>query len=191
MSDEISKTERVPTAEAGLLRHWKIVLSLALIFIAGAVTGSVVTFKIVKQVVNARTNPDQWSGRILREYRDRLQLTPVQIERIKPRMMEAGRELKDTRSEFTQAYGQIFRRVHTEIYEELRPEQREMFRRIREEKMAKFRMRQGSQPNMMSRPNNPMNREKHRMIEEKLRRERMREQQGRNPGFDPKALPEK
>lgn len=198
MSEETQpKTDRIPQSGDGVLKHWKIILSLSLIFVAGAVTGSVVTFKIVKQVVNSRTNPDQWSGRILREYRHRLKLTPAQIERIKPRMMEAGRDLKATRSDFNQAYGQIFRRVHAEIFQELTPKQREMFRRIREEKMAKFRMRQAGQQNMMSRPNNPMNRtgrmpgERQRYFEEKLKRERMREQPGRRPEFDPKTPPEK
>jgi len=191
VSEATLKTNHPTPSTDGVLKHWKIILSLSFIFIAGAVTGSVVTFKIVKQVVNSRTNPDQWSGRILREYRHRLQLTPEQMDRIKPGMIEAGREMKETRSEFKQAYGQIYRRVHAEIFQELTPKQREMFRRIRYEKMARFRMRQSGPPNLMSRPQNPMNREKQRMIEEKLKRERMRDQKEKQSGFDPRNPPEK
>lgn len=120
-------------------KHWKIILSLTLIFITGAVTGSVITFQVVKRVVSNRTNPDQWSARVLREYRKHLQLTPEQINRIKPRMIEASRNLKAARTEFAQMHRLVFRDIHSDLMEELTPEQREMFKRVREEQMQRYR----------------------------------------------------
>jgi len=120
-------------------KHWKIILSLTLIFVAGAVTGSVITFQVVKRMVRNRTNPDQWSARVLREYRSRLHLTPEQIERIRPRMIEANRNLKAARAEFAQTHSMILRDIQSDLMRELTPEQREIFKQIREEQTQRFR----------------------------------------------------
>ena len=149
------------------LRQWKIVGSLTAIFIAGAVTGSVITFQVVKSIVRARSNPDQWSTRVMREYRHHLQLTPEQVDQIKPRMMEAHRQMKMTRSDLMQEHGQIYRQLHMEIMQVLTPEQRDAFRRLREKKMARFRERNQS-PNLRNSP----------AWRENMQRERWREQQG-------------
>ena len=46
-----------PLLDMEALRQWKIVGSLTAIFIAGAVTGGVITFQVVKSIVRARSNP--------------------------------------------------------------------------------------------------------------------------------------
>jgi len=122
-------------------KHWKIVFSLVSIFVAGAITGGVVTFQVVRGVIRARTNPDQWSGRVFRDYRHRLDLTDEQQARLRPMMMEAGREMKRTRAEFMQSHGQLMRNIHTSLMRELTPEQRAVFEEIREEQMRRFRER--------------------------------------------------
>jgi|GEM_PF-814325 len=160
------------------LRNWKIIVSLAAIFIAGAVTGSVITFQVVKTIVRSRTNPDQWSARIMREYRHHLQLTPDQVEHIKPRMMEANRQMKLMRTDLMQQHGQIYRQIHAEIMEILTPQQREVFKRLRQKKMARF---QEQQPNLRNRPGMSPNRQSGNpppAWREKMQRERWREQQG-------------
>lgn len=122
-------------------KHWKIVLSLTSIFVAGAITGGVVTFQVVRSVVRARTNPDQWSARVLRDYRDRLELTKEQQERIRPLLMEAGREMKQTRAEFMQTHAGLMRKINAALLRELSPEQRKVFEEIREEQKHRFRER--------------------------------------------------
>ncbi len=116
-------------------------LSLSVIFVAGAVTGSVITFQIVKQLVRSKSNPDQWSTRVLREYKRRLNLSAEQIERIRPRLMEANQDLKNARSEFARAHGQVFLDIHASLDEELTPEQRQSFRRLRTEQLQRFHAR--------------------------------------------------
>ena len=123
------------------LKHWKIILSLTAIFVAGAVTGSVITFKVVRNVVKARTNPDLWSSRVLRDYKHRLKLTPEQIEHIRPLMMEANREMKMTRGDYLQAHGQLIRELHASLDQELTSEQRRVLDNIRNEQMRRFRER--------------------------------------------------
>ncbi len=125
------------------LRHWKIIASLTAIFVAGAVTGSVLTYQIVRNVVRARTNPDQWSMHILQDYRTRLDLTDEQVEVIRPKMMMAGRELRLVRSDFSQQLQQILRQANAEIVKELTPEQREQFELLKKEQAQRFRGRPG------------------------------------------------
>lgn len=160
------------------LRNWKIILSLTAIFVAGAVTGSVITFQVVKSIVRSRTNPDQWSARIMREYRHHLQLTPDQVEHIKPRMMEANRQMKLMRTDLMQQHGQIYRQIHSEIMQVLTPQQREAFKRLRQKKMARF---QEQQPNLRNRPTMQPNRQPGNPSaawREKMQRERWHEQPG-------------
>jgi hypothetical protein len=128
---------------------FKVIASLVAIFVAGAVTGSVITFQVVKHVVNARTNPDQWSGRVLREYKHRLDLTPAQMDPIKPKMMTAGRELKFARTEFMQNYSAILRETNEDIFVALTPTQRKHFKQFRREQIGKMRARN---PNQQPRP---------------------------------------
>lgn len=123
------------------IKHWKIVLSLAAIFLAGAVTGGVITFQVVRSVVRARTNPDQWSARILRDYQDRLDLSQEQMDRIRPVLLQAGQQMKQARGEFIQLHGRLMREVNATLTQELTPVQKQIFEELREEQVRRFRER--------------------------------------------------
>ncbi|MBL6764736.1 MAG: hypothetical protein ISQ14_07260 [Verrucomicrobiae bacterium] len=123
------------------IRHWKIILSLTAIFVAGAVTGGVITFQVVRSVVRSRTNPELWSNRILHDYKDRLDLSEEQLNRIRPQMAAAGKEVMKTRQQFMQVHGELLKELHDSLLRELTTEQRQIFKEIREEQMQRFRER--------------------------------------------------
>lgn len=126
------------------LRHWKVVLALAALFLLGAATGTVITLKIVKRVIEGRTNPERMSQSLLQEYHRRLRLTPEQVERIRPILQRTGREMWELRTEMAGRTFQVIRLSHEEIAAELAPEQREEFARVNKEMRERYRQ-QGPQ----------------------------------------------
>ncbi|MFM8468648.1 MAG: hypothetical protein ACKODH_01560 [Limisphaerales bacterium] len=121
------------------LRHWKVVLALCALFVLGAATGSVITLKVVKRVIEARTNPERMSQNLLGEYQRRLKLTPEQADKIRPILQRTGREMWDLRTEMSGRTFQVIRLSHEEIAAELTPEQREEFTKLNREMRERLR----------------------------------------------------
>ena len=132
------------------LRHWKVVLALCGLFVLGAATGSVITLKVVKHVIEARTNPERMSQNLLGEYERRLKLTPEQISKIRPILQRTGREMWELRTEMSGRTFQAIRLSHEEIAAELTPEQREEFTRLNRE--MRERQRPQGPPGMKGGP---------------------------------------
>ncbi|MEQ2009232.1 MAG: hypothetical protein ABMA26_20820 [Limisphaerales bacterium] len=121
------------------LRHWKVVLALVALFLLGAATGTVITLKVVKRVIEGRTNPERMSQSLLQEYQRRLRLTPEQAEKIRPILQRTGREMWELRAEMSGRTFQVIRLSHEEIAAELQPEQREEFARVNKEMRERYR----------------------------------------------------
>ena len=66
-----------------LLRHWKAVLVLLLMFVAGGITGSVVTAVGFKHAFEQILSPDAWTDRSMRIMQKDLSLTPKQQPEVK------------------------------------------------------------------------------------------------------------
>lgn len=122
------------------LRHWKVVLALVALFAFGAATGTVITLKVVKRVIEGRTNPERMSQSLLQEYQRRLRLTPEQADKIRPILQRTGREMWELRSEMAGRTFQVIRASHEEIAAELTPEQREEFARLNREMRERLRL---------------------------------------------------
>jgi Spy/CpxP family protein refolding chaperone len=126
------------------MRRWKVILSLVAIFAAGAVTGGVFALGVVKKVVDQKINPSRWPGSLLEAYQKRLQLTPAQIEQMRPVIEEARREWTASVRQAVGSYGGIIRRVDEQLEPLLTPEQKAEHQRIREEVRARFRKQFGA-----------------------------------------------
>lgn len=122
------------------LRHWKVVLALVALFAFGAATGTVITLKVVKRVIEGRTNPERMSQSLLQEYQRRLQLSPEQADKIRPILQRTGREMWELRTEMAGRTFQVIRASHEEIAAELTPEQREEFARLNREMRERLRL---------------------------------------------------
>jgi len=122
------------------LRHWKVVLALVALSALGAATGTVITLKVVKRVIEGRTNPERMSQSLLQEYQRRLRLTPEQADKIRPILQRTGREMWELRTEMAGRTFQVIRASHEEIAAELTPEQREEFARLNREMRERLRL---------------------------------------------------
>lgn len=121
------------------LRHWKVMLALLALFLIGGVTGTAVTLKVVKQIVANRTDPERMPGRMLHEYEKRLGLTPEQVEKIRPVLHRAGREMAQLRMEMSARSFQVIRRSNEEISAELTPDQQKLFEELKAELRERYR----------------------------------------------------
>jgi hypothetical protein len=120
-------------------RHWKIILTFVAVFVAGAVTGGVFALGVVKRTVDQKINPSRWPASLLETYQRRLQLTPAQVEQMRPVIEESRHQWALTVRSAVGSYGGIVRRLDEKLEPLLTPEQKVEHERIREEVRARFR----------------------------------------------------
>ncbi|MBI2815186.1 MAG: hypothetical protein HYX71_12990 [Opitutae bacterium] len=112
---------------------WKVVVVLIGIFVAGGVTGGLVTLRVIRERFNKRPVPEEWAPRQLKRLVDRLALTPEQQEQIRPIVRHHMEQLNRLRTQSladTQMRVEIMQR---DIAQKLTPEQRAKFERINRE----------------------------------------------------------
>jgi Spy/CpxP family protein refolding chaperone len=113
------------------MTRWKAILIFTGVFLAGVVTGGLAALRFAKAVVRERPPFEQMGAQQLKRLNDRLNLTEVQRERIRPILNEAGEELRRIRREQLKEGAQIMERAHQRIAAELDPRQREAFEEMR------------------------------------------------------------
>lgn len=118
------------------IARWKIVVSLAVIFLAGSITGALFTIAIAKHEVRRQSDPTQWFQLTMQRWKTRLRLTPAQEEKLKPIVHETVDELRTLRASDLRQTDEILARAKTRIDPELTPEQR-----VRLQKMQEARKR--------------------------------------------------
>ncbi len=116
-----------------LFKHWKLILGLCVIFTAGAVSGVVGTLHQVKKVVSERTSPKWWIHARLKELDKRLQLTPEQRSKIKPKIEDAGLEFQQIAGDAMGEVVRLVEKTHEAVAEDLRPEQLAELRKVEAE----------------------------------------------------------
>jgi Spy/CpxP family protein refolding chaperone len=121
------------------MRRWKIILTLVAIFLAGAVTGGVFALGVARKALNRQINPGRWPASLLEAYQKRLQLTPEQIEQLRPVIEDSRREWANTVRSAVNSYAGIIRRLDEQLKPLLTPEQLAEHERLREEMRARFR----------------------------------------------------
>jgi Spy/CpxP family protein refolding chaperone len=108
-------------------KPWKLVLLLTGIFLAGGVTGALLTAKFGRQWVGQRPAPGQWGDGHLRRLARHLELRPEQVEQLKPIVRRNMEELGRLRAESMTESRAVFERMEREISAQLTPEQRSKF----------------------------------------------------------------
>jgi hypothetical protein len=124
-----------------LLRYWKIALGLALVFGAGAITGSVATHHLIKHHVEHTLNFDNWKAGVMHVLQSKLQLTPQQHQKVEVLVDERGKEI---RASFTQAFdesGHALVRLQGQIDQELTPNQRQIHDQMKRDFRAELKKR--------------------------------------------------
>ena len=120
-------------------RPWKIIVVLVGIFIAGGVTGAFIALAVDKSGSGRRYAPDQWVPARLRHMTERLELTPAQVDRIRPIMKREGEELSRLREQGFRETRIILERMEKDISAELTPEQRPKFDELNKEIRERIR----------------------------------------------------
>ena len=112
---------------------WKVIIVLLGIFIAGAVTGGFVTLRVGRNKILNRPVPEEWAPRHLKRLADRLDLTPVQQEQIRPIVRRNMEQLNHIRNSSMAETKTIVEDMQREISERLTPEQRAKFEQMNRE----------------------------------------------------------
>lgn len=141
----------------GRKHHWRIVLALTVIFLAGGVIGFTMGLSASKRRIQTVSQPEAWSERTLKRLDGRLSLTPEQREEIVPLLKDTTSEIHRLRRQTTVANFQQMRAFYRELEPILTEEQKKRLMAATEgmrEKSQKFRpqweARQGS-PNLRPR----------------------------------------
>jgi len=106
-----------------LLQHWKILLVLALVFAAGAVSGIVGTHLKFKKAFENSFNPDIWVSRTVADLQARLKLTPEQQPKIRAIVEESVFQIKKSFGTAIHETGEIIVQSWSRVDQELTPEQ--------------------------------------------------------------------
>jgi hypothetical protein len=114
------------------IARWKIVLSLAAIFLAGSITGGLFTIAIAKHEVRRQSDPTQWFQLTMQRWKKRLHLTAAQEERLKPTVEATVNELRTLRTNDVRQTDEILTRAQARIDPELTAEQRQRLQKMRE-----------------------------------------------------------
>ena len=130
-------------------KPWKLVLVLFGIFIAGGITGAVVTLRFGRDWVARRPSPNQWEPNHMKRLADRLALTADQQEQLRPIIHRNMEELSRLRNESMVATKSVFEHMEQEVSEKLTPEQRIKYEQLNKE------MRERARKVMPDRNNHP------------------------------------
>ena len=121
-------------------------LCLAAIFIAGIVSGSMITLRLVKKTAGRNLNPDGWSSAAMQAYRKKLKLTPEQITKIQPAMDQAAQEIRAIGGDARMEIFSVVVHMNDQVAQELTPEQQKLFEEAMQEFRAKWKDRAVARP---------------------------------------------
>lgn len=111
-----------------ILSRWKLLSALLAIFIAGGVVGGVATYRVITRFQHERLDQRTWTPRTLRWLAKEGDLSPAQIERLRPRVDAAMHELAGLRDRATGEFRDILTRMLIAISGELDAVQRDRIR---------------------------------------------------------------
>jgi Spy/CpxP family protein refolding chaperone len=112
-----------------ILKHWKVILAILLVFVAGAVTGSALSLVHFKRAFERSFTVEHWNRMTMKFLNDELKLMPEQEPKVRSIVEETGQQ-------FGQSFGQAVRVSGTNMVESwqrieqvLTPEQRVIYRK--------------------------------------------------------------
>jgi hypothetical protein len=126
-------------------KPWKIILLLAGIFVTGATTGGLVAVRVCKEQLDKPKQPppvEQWTVERLKRLKERLKLSPEQVEKVKPVMKRDMEELSQLRGDFFTKSRTIVDRMEKDIAAHLTPEQLQEFEKVKQESAERWRRMQ-------------------------------------------------
>lgn len=122
------------------LKHWKILLLMAGLFLAGLICGGILTASALGKAVVRALSMEGWSRRTTRDLQQRLALTPEQTEKVRAIADRYQPDVMDLRNDTFKRFGALHQRFTREVEPLLTPEQLNVLsnlNRVRTEKFLK------------------------------------------------------
>ena len=116
-----------------ILKHWKVILALVLVFGAGIVTGSVLSFVHFKHAFERGFRVENWTSMTMKILQKELKLTPEQEPKVRAIVEETGQQFGKTFGQAIRVSGTNLVASWHRIDEALTPDQRGIHRRKCEE----------------------------------------------------------
>ena len=108
-----------------VLRHWKIIIGLLVVFVAGLAIGSATTVGLIQGAYRQRMDPATWTPRTLAWLERDVQISASQAEQLRPEVDKSMRQMNELRTETNERRKQIFGELFGEIAKHLTQPQRE------------------------------------------------------------------
>ncbi len=111
-----------------ILKNWKVILAVVLVFSAGAVTGSVLTFLKFKYAFERGFSVANYNSMTMRFLQKELKLTPEQEPKVRAIVEETGQQFGNTFGQAISVSGTNLVTSWQRIDQVLTPDQRGIFR---------------------------------------------------------------
>lgn len=119
-------------------KPWKLILLLAGIFIAGVVAGGLGTIGWGHRLWRERPQ-QEWPERRMGVLVERLDLTPAQMEKVRPILRRGFQELNQLRFQALTDSRAVVKRMEQDVADVLTPEQRDKYEQMKNESRERFR----------------------------------------------------
>lgn len=120
-------------------KKWQVILVFVGVFLAGAVVGSVVSVRYVREMARQRRAPDQFAPQMMKRFAEHLDLTPEQRAKIIPIVNRCSDSIRTLRRQGLSETAALMERMHEDVSRELNGEQREKLNEMRERQRQRFR----------------------------------------------------
>jgi hypothetical protein len=113
---------------------WKLVLVFAVLFLTGGLSGSVITYSVLRRqtLPNPTRSFHSWTENLMEKIERIARLTPEQSAKIRPRVEAAVKQMQSIQVQAMQQGSDALDAALAEIEPELNPDQQKRLERFRE-----------------------------------------------------------
>jgi uncharacterized membrane protein YeaQ/YmgE (transglycosylase-associated protein family) len=121
------------------MKKWKIIVSVILVFLLGALAGALVIHKVDQHRIAGiiRGEPGAVGELIVQRLNHKLRLDPQQVEKVRVIVYETHDEIRNVRKQFRPQIQEILDRSRNRVRAILRPDQLEEYEKIVAERKAR------------------------------------------------------
>lgn len=130
------------------LTRTKVIAYLAVIFIAGSVTGAVIGWNGAQSRRMKPPSPKNFCERVREQMRTELNLNPAQVQQLDPLLDKQARQMEEIHGRTVQQVNEVIQAFNTEIADvlNLSPEQREKLSEMEKKRREFDAKRRGRGP---------------------------------------------
>jgi hypothetical protein len=117
---------------------WKLVAVFAVLFLTGGVSGSLITYSVVRKqaIPNPTRTVHTWTESLMKKLEHAGRLTPEQSAKIEPQVENAVKQMKSIQIQAMQQGSDVLDAALAEIETGLNPDQQKRLERFRERRRA-------------------------------------------------------